>query len=399
MDKYPLKTGQHPDTAVLRNILASQGVKAPHTGLPYSEAMLLGIGGGLGAGYILWEFKENDSRILVLGFRNNWQYPVKFMQNLCERLNITVQVQETSGRKQAAKNLVETLGRGQSAMVWLDLQGLSYLRLPESLSGQIRHVVGVFDMEGNGERFWLDDRAPVAFQIDGETLADARGRIVSYKNRLMTFEGPDEVDLEGAVRAGLEDAAVHLSGRSDSFSLPAIRKWAKLITDGSHKKGWKHVFADGRYLYGNLKAIFLHTLPDWSDGGTLRGLYADFLTEAAEIVQNPALLEIADQYWAIEKLWLALGESALPEGVPIFSQVKALEKQKLSVLMEKGGQGLEEYSIFKSQISELQQGFNERFPMPDDAVNDLMSDLQKQLMAIYEMESGANRALNQAIGR
>ena len=148
---------------MLRNILAFQGVKAPHTGLPYSEAMLLGIGGGLGAGYILWEFKENDSRILVLGFRNNWQYPVKFMQNLCERLNITVRVQETSGRKQAAKNLVETLGRGQSAMVWLDLQGLSYLRLPESLSGQIRHVVGVFDMEGDGERFWLDDRAARAF--------------------------------------------------------------------------------------------------------------------------------------------------------------------------------------------------------------------------------------------
>ena len=399
MDKYPLRSGQHPDTAVLRNILAFQGVKAPHTGLPYSEAMLLGIGGGLGAGYILWEFKENDSRILVLGFRNNWQYPVKFMQNLCERLHITVRVQETGGRKQAAKNLVETLGRGQSAMVWLDLQGLSYLKLPESLSGQIRHVVGVFDMEGDGERFWLDDRAPAPFCIDGETLADARARIVSYKNRLMTFEGPDEVDLEGAVRAGLEDAAVHLSGKSDSFSLPAIRKWAKLITDGSHTKGWKHVFADGRYLYGNLKAIYLHTLPEWSDGGTLRGLYADFLTEAAGIVANPALLEIAEQYRAVEKLWLAFGERALPEEFPTFARLKTLEKQKLCVLMEKGGQGLEEYKVFKSQISELQQGFNERFPMPDEAVNDLLSDLQSRLMEIYQTEITANQALNRAIGR
>ena len=36
------------------------GPARPHTGQPLSEAMVLGAGGGLGAGYILWEFKAHD---------------------------------------------------------------------------------------------------------------------------------------------------------------------------------------------------------------------------------------------------------------------------------------------------------------------------------------------------
>ena len=81
LDEYKPRGGKHPETAALKNVLAHHGVKAPHTGQPFSEDMLLGIGGGLGIGYILWEFKEPALKALVLGFRNNWQYPVKFMRH------------------------------------------------------------------------------------------------------------------------------------------------------------------------------------------------------------------------------------------------------------------------------------------------------------------------------
>ena len=52
----------HPDTAAVANVLAHHGVVAGHTGEPLSEAMVLGIGGGLGAGYILWEFEAHGRR-------------------------------------------------------------------------------------------------------------------------------------------------------------------------------------------------------------------------------------------------------------------------------------------------------------------------------------------------
>lgn len=55
-----MRGGQHPETATLANILANQGVVSGVTGEPLTEAAILGIGGGLGAGYILWEFKRHD---------------------------------------------------------------------------------------------------------------------------------------------------------------------------------------------------------------------------------------------------------------------------------------------------------------------------------------------------
>ncbi len=76
--------GKHPNTAALKNVLAAQEVKAPHPNKPFGEAMLLGIGGGLGAGYILWEFKQHESAIIVLGFRN--RFPMQCTRrtaNLC----------------------------------------------------------------------------------------------------------------------------------------------------------------------------------------------------------------------------------------------------------------------------------------------------------------------------
>jgi hypothetical protein len=47
---YRLRDGLHPETATLANVLANQGVLSGLTGEPLTEATILGIGGGLGAG-------------------------------------------------------------------------------------------------------------------------------------------------------------------------------------------------------------------------------------------------------------------------------------------------------------------------------------------------------------
>src|SRR5262245_338712 len=72
---YRMRGGLHPETATLANVLANQGVVSGLTGEPLTEATILGIGGGLGAGYILWEFQRHGAPVLTLGFRNRWQYP------------------------------------------------------------------------------------------------------------------------------------------------------------------------------------------------------------------------------------------------------------------------------------------------------------------------------------
>ncbi|MCA9895968.1 MAG: hypothetical protein KC615_23445, partial [Anaerolineae bacterium] len=93
--------GIHPTTATLKNVLASAGVIDPISGESYTEAMQLGIGGGLGAGYILWEFERYESAKVVMGFRNRWNYTVEYMTNALTRIGVTPNITETSGVKKA----------------------------------------------------------------------------------------------------------------------------------------------------------------------------------------------------------------------------------------------------------------------------------------------------------
>ena len=58
-----------------------------------------------------------------------------------------------------------------------------------------------------------------------------------------------------------------------------------MTTDTRNAKGWPNVFADGRGI-GSLRAS-IYT--DAAHGAHLRGLYADFLDEAAELLGRDAL--------------------------------------------------------------------------------------------------------------
>ena len=145
----------------------------------------------------------------------------------------------------------------------------------------------------DGERYAIDDRSSSRESVSAPVLAAARGRVVSYKNRLITID-PELVDLSpdrlrSAVEEGLRLQVEHLSASSTSFSLPAWRKWARMTTDTRNAKGWPSVFADGRGIGSAMASIYTNA----ADGAHLRGLYAGFLEEAADLLARPALRDAA----------------------------------------------------------------------------------------------------------
>ena len=246
---YRLRGGVHPDTAAVANVLAHHGVVAGHTGEPLSEAMVLGIGGGLGAGYILWEFESRGGAILVLGFRNRWQYPDRWMKAVLERLAVPATHLETGGARTAARQLDEALAAGRPALATIDCQSIGYWHLPAEMEGRGGYPVVVYAIDGDVVH--VDDRVLAPRVVAREVLDAARARVGSYRNRLCVIE-PDRDELpvgllRDAVRAGLADAAEHLGSGSDSFGLEAWRKWARMMT-GSAAKAWPRVFASGRGL-------------------------------------------------------------------------------------------------------------------------------------------------------
>jgi hypothetical protein len=387
--------GKHAETASLTNILAAQGIIAPHTGKPFSEAMVLGIAGGLGAGYILWEFKEHGAKVLVYGWQNRWQYPIQFYENLCSRLNLKPSFHETGSQKAAAQQLEDNLASGKAVVAWVDWAQMPYLQLPKSLEGHIGHFISIYGLE-DGDCL-VDDLAAKPFRVPTDIMASARGRIGSYKNRLLSVTSVGDVDLPAAIMAGIEDEIEHLSKDSDSFSLPTIQKWGKMMTHRKNPKGWHVVFADRRGLYGALKSVYEGVELVSTGGGGMRGLYADFLDEAASILNRPALREVAGQYRSLAVQWSAFASSALPDNVEPLRETRQVLRQRYELLMTNGGDGLDALQPLTDRLNKLYAESKSAFPMSDAEIDTLFSAMGDGLLALYDAEKAALHTLSDAM--
>ena len=385
--------GEHPETAALTNVLAASGLRAPHTGQPFSEALLFGIGGGPGAGYIMWEFHEHSIKVLVLGFHHLWQYPMRYYQALCDRIGVAISMPDTGSLKAADEMLQNALSQGKPAAAWVDRGHMPYLQLPEALKGHIGHILAICGQDG--DQIFVDDRAARPFRVPADVMADARSRIPSYKSRLLLVEHIGACDLRAAVMSGLQACSEHLSSNSDSFSLPTYRKWAKMMTDVKNKKGWPALFKDRRGLYATLCSAF-ESIELNVGAGALRGLYAQFLDEAAGLLANDRLVAVAEHYRSLAQRWHALAEATLPGDVPALAETKALLRQRHAAT-RLGGDAWESSRPITETLRLMSRRYNLEFPMHDSAVQTLFDTLQVHLFDLYEAEKSAHQALKAAI--
>jgi hypothetical protein len=136
---YTLRGGLHPETANIANVLAHHRIKSD--GMPITEALVFGVSGGPGAGYILWEFKQHDVRIVTLAFQNQWQYPDAWASKTLKRLGVRFTADHTSGAAAAARRLSGELAQGRPCIIRPDRYHIGYWRLPEAMSGRGGHEV------------------------------------------------------------------------------------------------------------------------------------------------------------------------------------------------------------------------------------------------------------------
>ncbi len=392
-ENYPFLGGTLPETAALRNVLAFHGVTAPHTGEPFTEAMLLGLGNGLGAVYILWEFKEHNSKTVVMAFHHRANYRREFSGHICNRLGVTHEMHETSGRKAATAKLQAALDDGLPAIALVDWAGMSYLGLPEHLQGAVGYIVTVCGGCAVEGEIYIDDRSPHPLALSAEEFAIARGRIGSFKHQLLVLEPPVDIDLPNAVHAGIQSCLDYLGQKSDSFSLPSIRKFARMLTDRKNKKGWPQVFADRLGLFGVLRSLYETIEPVGANGGSLRAMYGDFLEEAAVVLNNPALAEVSAQYHVLGEKWHKLAESLLSNRIPEFKQAKSLIRKRRTMFTGKRKPNFEQIRANGNALEELTTAFDKEFPLEDSAITELFEGMQTQLFDIYESEVAALAAL------
>ena len=399
---YRLRGGLHPETATLANVLANQGVVSGLTGEPLTEATILAIGGGLGAGYILWEFKSHAAPVLTLGFRNQWQYPwiPGWTGKTLERLGIDPDVHQTGGAKGAREALDARLDAGAPVIASVDLQEMRTWGQPDALSGIYGHTLVIAGRESDGT-YLVDDRGNAPFRITPDVMAAGRARIGSFKHRivrLQTTEGPIPSDrLRAALRAGLVDQADHLRSASDSFSLPAWRKWARMMTDERNAKAWPRVFADGQGLFGALLAIVEAVDANVSPwGGHLRNLYAASLDETAVALDRPALTDAADAWRRAADAWDELADSAVPPDLDGADNAVAAAEALRSAVNE-GEAGRNRVRAAADTSWTIRARYADSFPLPPDRIDEILRGLGDQLTGIYQAEVDAVAATARAV--
>jgi uncharacterized protein DUF4872 len=233
----------------------------------------------------------------------------------------------------------------------------------------VPHVMVAQSFDSATDTFTLLDRSNTPLTIARATLAESRGLVRSEKNRMRAIEPPapgalDGDTLRGAMREGIAACVRELTGppplpamAAPNSGLAGLEKLARHLADTKDKRGWPKLFPPGLKLQKGLAG--LQRAADANGTGALRGLYADFLDEAAALLARPALQQVATTYRAIAASWAALAGVALPADGRAWRA-------------------------------------GEPFPLDDKGAYALLSELSDRTMTILEQERAAAAALEVA---
>ncbi len=381
--------GIHPPTAALSRILKFKEFVNPLTHQPYTEAFLLGVGGGLGAGYILFQFKHLPHPLLLLGFRNDWNDSKAFLIKLSSRLHLKVKFKEFENRKSAQAALQESIKQGKLAVVWVDKASLPYHQMPENLKGCINHQVAVYGRDGRLWRLYLDDLSLQPIEVREKTFTAARANLSQNNFLMMVYESSrsvSEQSLREAITEGIHDCVTQLTRPLKTIGLSTFETWAQQLTDRHDRQGWPQIFKDQKGLFPVLRRIYELIKLDGTEGFALRKFYSDFLHEAAVYLNNPSLNAVAGQYLQLSNHWANLAENALPSKVPAFDRVKNLLTKKHEVYRQFD---LKSYKKTINDMQALETNLTNDFPLDSYEVSQLFDRLSSQVKLISELENSA----------
>ena len=395
---YGQFSGLHWETGSVRNFFAQRGFIAPHTGQPFSEAFLLGVSGGAAIGYFTLLYEGYDPQCNILT-RNTFDP----LDKMLSRLGVVQYLEQTAKPERAENILIDTLEGGQPAIVWADMWSLPYNVLPrdEGMWGAFPLVV--YGYEPEEKTVFIADRARVPLAVTTGAFTAARSRIKKIKNRLLTLDAPVEEKLTSAVRLGICDTIQLYTekppkGSKNNLGLNAYQFWARMLTSPKQRLSWEKQFPAGLPMYAGLTSAynFSYLFGKGTEQDAERGMYADFLDEAAVLLDLPALNEAAEKFRAAAKAWQKLPDFLLPEDVQPFAESRRLMLRRHALFLEQGGAALAEIEAINNRLDEIGDSIKSDFPLMQAEVEDFRTRLAEQILAIHNAEETAVQALKDA---
>lgn len=397
LENFTQFEGRYWDTASIRNALDYQGVKAPHTGAPYSEAMLLGISGGITFGYFTFHYQGYDPQVNLLT-RNTFDP----MESIFDRLKLPRDPRRSTSEKKARQNLIEALEEGFAPIARPDCSLLPYNALPYDEANWYTLPLIIYGYEPEKGEAYISDRSRVSLTVSTDELDQARARIKKDRHALLLLGEPDDGALADAIRQGLDDCVKLMTekppkGSAKNFGLRALQHWAEMLAKKS-RGSWAKEYPTGRPLLAVLISSYSFLGPAFGKTmGAERDVYADFLDEAAQVLDSSPLSDVAAKYRESAAAWEGLLNSLLPADLPMLGVARELIDRKTARFIESGAAHLDEIIACYQQQEALKAEAESDFPLSEGEISDLRADIRDKVLKAREAEEAAVMALKAAI--
>ena len=141
-----------------------------------------------------------------------------------------------------------------------------------------------------------------------------------------------------------------------------------------------------------------HWINTWgSADGAERGLYADFLLEASQILKRPALKDSAEKFRESHKMWLAFAEALLPDDIPVLGESRRLIQKKHDLFIKDGDAALPDIRKINARLNELLAQSETEFPLSTAQSAEFRANLRDILLKITTVEELAVVLLQSSI--
>lgn len=328
--------GQHCITNALRQVFEFYHC-------PISEAMLFGIGSGLGFTYI------NLANSPMISGRTK---PFDFEEKIAKRLKVQIKLKKSKINEGVFNKTVELLKESKPVLVYVDMPYLKYLNLDEEnhFGG---HAVVIAGVDEEKEIFYVSDRdskqnpirTPKGFigedyhvvtfkEMEEARQSNHRPFPANNKWLELDFHSAIAVNKDILLEAIKETCDTMLNPPAKLLGINGIEKFSKEVLK------WKKFDEDKRKLAG-VTNYFMISQDGGTGGGIFRKMYGEFLLECDSFIKGVGLsnigkdyIEIGEQWDEVAKILWELSETGSVELLTtISSRVKELyEREKKSLL-------------------------------------------------------------------
>lgn len=228
-----------------------------------------------------------------------------------------------------------------------------------------------------------------------------------FKFRVVSLDRPMEDKLISATMAGIWQCIRLFTeapprGSKNNFGLNALQHWAKMLTNTRNKNSWARYFPPGGGMFAALAGDGLipglyEWINAWGDGSAERKRYAQFLDEAAILLDRPALKEAGEIFRQSAVLWRELAENSLPSDKPILHEAGQLIDQRYLLFTEKGAKAENEIRSNRSRQKDLLKEAKEHFPLSETEAISLRGAMSEIILRIREVEERAIASMQRAM--